>query len=108
MSSPASTALAVKGERLRSSLTPEGVMVLGEVPTVPYSTPGGEGLVKAFDGLMSYDAFIMERHGALTVGEGLQHAFLRMEELEFMASLQMAVGDADELSDDEVDRIRRL
>jgi L-fuculose-phosphate aldolase len=105
---PSCTALAVRGELMRSALTPEGIMLLGDVPMVPYSTPGGEGLAKAFSGLTSNNAFLMERHGALTVGKDLLEAFLRMEELEFVASLQLDAEGADELPPDEVERIKKL
>ena len=40
-------ALAVKGEDIKSCLTPEGVLLLDQVPTVRYETPGSQELVDA-------------------------------------------------------------
>ncbi|MBR2254369.1 MAG: class II aldolase/adducin family protein, partial [Candidatus Methanomethylophilaceae archaeon] len=60
------TTLAVKGEPIKSGLTPEGVLLLGDVPTVPYFTPGSQELVEAVEAAGDSDAMIMARHGALT------------------------------------------
>ncbi len=101
-----STALAVRGEPLRCGLTPEGVLLLGDVPLVPYATPGSEELVRLVSAYaLDHDAIIMEKHGALTVGADLEQAYNRMEELEFQAQLQFLAGDAEEISDAERRRI---
>lgn len=101
-----STALAVRGEPLRCGLTPEGVLLLGDVPLVPYATPGSEELVRLVSSYaLDHDAIIMEKHGALTVGDDLEQAYNRMEELEFQAQLQFLAGDAEEISDAERRRI---
>jgi L-fuculose-phosphate aldolase len=106
------TALAVKGVRVQTGLTPEGLLVLGrEVPMVPYATPGTDDLAKALsDNLRSSNAFLLEKHGAITVGRSMADAFHRMETLEFMAQLQFnlqALGGGEPLPEDEIDRILR-
>jgi L-fuculose-phosphate aldolase len=106
------TALAVKGLKVQPGLTPEGLLVLGrEVPMVPYATPGTDDLAKALsDALRTSDSFLLEKHGAIAVGRNMTEAFHRMETLEFMAQLQFnlsALGGAEPLPDDEVDRILR-
>ena len=102
------TALAVKGVKIRSDLTPEGVILLGDVPTVPYRTPGSDELVREIARIWEYDAAIMERHGALTVGKDIEEACNRMEELEFQAHLQLVVGAADGLPKAEVEKLRGM
>jgi len=102
------TALAVKGEKIRSALTPEGVILLGEVPMVGYFTPGSKKLADAVAECTSYKAVLMERHGAITQGRTLEEAFNRMEELEFQAKLQVLVGNADELPTPEINKLSKM
>jgi L-fuculose-phosphate aldolase len=104
------TALAVKGIGIQPGLTPEGLLVLGrEVPVVPYATPGTDDLATALSEAPSTaTAFLLEKHGAITVGRDMTEAFHRMETLEFMAQLQFnlhALGGARPLPEDEVSRI---
>lgn len=90
---PYCTALAIKGERLRSFLTPEGAILLGEVPMSKYQTPGTDRLVEELSSHHLSNAILMERHGAITTGKDLMEAFNRMEEMEFHARLQHILGD---------------
>jgi L-fuculose-phosphate aldolase len=106
------TALAVKGIRIQPGLTPEGLLVLGrDVPLVPYATPGTDDLAKVLsNALKTSDSFLLEKHGAITVGRNMGEAFHRMETLEFMAQLQFnlhVLGGAEPLPSDEIDRILR-
>ena len=99
------TILAVRGERVKSDLTPEGVLLLGDVPMVGYFTPGSQELVDAVAANASSMAMIMERHGAITQGTTLEEAFNRMEELEFQANLQILAGDVKGLPKAEIKKI---
>ncbi len=101
-------ALAVKGAKMRCNLTPEGAILLGDVPMVGYYTPGSEELVEAVAAEGHARAMLMERHGALTQGRTIEEAYNRMEELEFQAKLQLIVGDAEDLPDDEVEKLSRM
>jgi len=105
-----STILACAGEKPRSDLTPEGLMVLGaEVPLVPYATPGTEELARRLrETAIKGNAFLLENHGAIAVGRDLGEAFYRMETLEFLAELQVrSAGPRDlrSLPKEEADRI---
>ena len=102
------TALAVRGERIKSALTPEGVILLGEVPMVGYFTPGSKRLTDAVAEYASHKAMLMERHGAITQGRTLEEAFNRMEELEFQAKLQVLAGGADELPKREIEKLSKM
>ena len=99
------TALAVKGEDIRSNLTPEGVLLLGKVPTVKYCTPGSQELVDAVAACHRSKAMLMAKHGAITQGRTLEEAYNRMEELEFQARLQSLAGDAEDLPEAEIRKI---
>ena len=100
-------ALTMKG-RVRTDLTPEGVLLLGDVPTVGYMTPGTKELADAVAAHAASKAILLTRHGAVTVGRDLQQAFDRMEELEFQARLQMLVGRCRGLPKAEVEKLRGM
>jgi len=102
------TALAVKGEKLRTDLTPEGVILLGDVPNVPYRTPGSDELVQEIEKISRSAAALMENHGAVTQGKTMEEACNRMEELEFQAHLQLVVGKVEGLPREEVQKLRRM
>ena len=101
-------ALAVKGEDIKSCLTPEGVLLLDQVPTVRYETPGSQELVDAVMEYADAPAMLMAKHGAITQGRTLEEAFNRMEALEFQAHLQILAGDAAELPVEEVVKLRGM
>ena len=84
------TTLAVMGREVIPSIIPEGLLVLGkEVPMAPYGTPGSAQLAAHLnEAAAEGDAFLMEMHGALTVGKDLKQAAHRMETLEFVAKVQ--------------------
>ncbi len=92
------TLLSVTGETARTDLTPEGLMVLKDVSFIPYATPGSEQLAKNLAmGMDGHDAFILEKHGAITVGRDIQDACHKMETLEFLAELQVRARGNDRL-----------
>ncbi|MCL2712230.1 MAG: class II aldolase/adducin family protein [Methanomassiliicoccaceae archaeon] len=102
------TAIAVTEKKIRTDLTPEGIILLGDVPTVPYRTPGSDALVNEIMKISGCDAAIMEHHGAITVGRTMEEACDRMEELEFQAHLQFITNGANGLPSDEVAKLRKM
>ena len=91
---------------------PEGEIVLGKVPFVPYSCPGTESTAAGLRPFLKDSrAFILSRHGAVTWGESLESAYLTMECLEHSARiiyLAESLGGARELSDRELSELRKL
>jgi len=108
---PTAVAFTLAGVSMTKLLLPEVVFVLGGVPTAPYATPGtreGADAVRALAG--QCDALLMDRHGALTMGVSLMDAYYKMEKIEHAARTLVAaraLGEARELSRDELDRILR-
>ena len=89
---PTATAFAAASVPLDSLMLPEMVVLLGPVALVPYATPGSEELsqrLKLY--LRGHDSFLLENHGALTLGDDLSEAALRMELLEHNAQITMLV-----------------
>lgn len=107
---PAATAFAVAGESFVAPVLPEVILQLGEVPLVPYATPGTDALADAFEPfLASHDGFLMANHGATTVAATLMTAHQRMESLEHAARILLAaraLGRVNELSAVDVESLR--
>ncbi|MBO4357300.1 MAG: class II aldolase/adducin family protein [Candidatus Methanomethylophilaceae archaeon] len=101
--------LAVRAEPIKSNITPEGVLLLGNVPMIGYFTPGSKKLVDAVAEYGHCKAMLMERHGALTQGKTLEEAYNRMEELEFQAKLQLLCGnDVTDLPKREITKLSKM
>jgi L-fuculose-phosphate aldolase len=85
---PVATAFAVAGIGLPANVLPELALQMGEVPVVPYATPGTDAMPEAMSPwLPNHDAFLLANHGATTVGCTLTEAHMRMESLEHSANI---------------------
>jgi len=85
---PMATAFAVAGLGIPGDVLPELAVQVGEVPLVPYATPGTDALPAAMAPFVpNYDAFLLANHGATTLGCNLAEAHLRMESLEHGAHI---------------------
>lgn len=106
------TAFAISGIPLKKSIMPEAIITLGSVPIAKYGMPSTEEIPDAIaDYLQSYDALLLENHGALTYGADLLNAYFKMESLEFYAQLlylSTMLGGPNELPDNEVKRLYEL
>ena len=104
------TAFAVAGERLDAFVLPELILQCGQVPLVPYGTPGTPELGEQIEPfLLGHDAWLLANHGAVTVGATLDAAWMRMESLEHGARIVLAartLGRVRELPADAVARLR--
>ena len=109
---PIATAFTVAGIPLNQYILPESVLSLGHVPTCAYGTPSS---MEIPDSLMPYiqehDAFLLQNHGALTVGNSLQKAMFVMEEVEFDAKICMyarLLGGVQEIPYDQLGKLLDL
>jgi L-fuculose-phosphate aldolase len=85
---PVATAFAVAGLGLPGDVLPELALQVGEVPLVPYGTPGTEALPESMNPwLPNHDAFLLANHGATTLGRTLAEAHQRMESVEHCANI---------------------
>lgn len=103
---PFATAFAVAGMPLDAPVMPEIVLTVGPVPLVPYAAPGSEDLARALEPwLGGHVAFLLARHGVLTLGRDVREALHRMERVEHLAKVVLSVrllGGAHRLSDAQV------
>lgn len=108
---PTATGFAVAGESFVAPVLPEVILQMGEVPLVPYATPGTDALPESMEPFLArHDAFLLANHGATTIGPSLAMAHQRMESLEHAAKIMLAarlLGRVNELSADDVRALKR-
>ena len=109
---PLVTAFSIAGISLEEFVLPEVVMTLGLIPTATYATPTTEAVPDSIQGLIGrYDALVLERHGALTVGRDLMDAYNKMEKLEHSALViysALQLGRVRLLPPQEVEKLSHL
>ena len=85
---PTAVALTIAGVSLRVCVVPEAIVVLGLVPTATYSTPASVETRDVIRLLVAqHDAIMLSYHGSLTVGSDVWQAYLRLETLEYTATI---------------------
>lgn len=89
---PIATAFACAGWALEEMLCQEAAMTLGPVPLARYATTGTEEVAASLRPLIPVsEAILLANHGAVTCGSTLLDAFLKMETLEHVAQIRLAV-----------------
>lgn len=80
---PCATAFAVAGREMCIDCMPETLVELRAIPLVPYGTPGTQELPDQLrDRLGIGEAFLLQQHGVVTLGDSLDQAYYRMEQVE--------------------------
>lgn len=65
---------------------PEVILTLGRIPLCRYAAPSTSALYESLAPYIGYvNVFLLENHGAVTVGSSLKEAYHRMEKLEHYA-----------------------
>jgi L-fuculose-phosphate aldolase len=109
---PKATGFAVAGIPLTQCVLPEVIVTLGGVPLAEYGTPGTEEFYEpVLQYLNDYDAFLLENHGALTIGADVMTAYFKMETLEHFAHIALSaiqLGNLRVLSQDNVQKLLDL
>ncbi|MBM4274432.1 MAG: class II aldolase/adducin family protein [Deltaproteobacteria bacterium] len=109
---PYATACTLAGIDLLEPILPEVVITLGGIPTAPYATPGSAEVPAAVrEFIREYDAILLSRHGAMTMGRDVMDAYNKMEKLEHTARVVLAArlqGPLPPLPAAEVEKLRRL
>lgn len=91
--SASTVSFSVAGLDFTQPVIPEIIVLLGEVPTVPYCEPGTKKLSEVSGGyLEKHDAVILERHGAVTVGKDIYEAYFKMESLEHASKIMLSAS----------------
>ncbi len=82
---------------------PEVLLTHGKIPICKYATPSTKEVTDSIkDSIDDSNAFILQNHGAVTVGASLMDAYYKMEKLEHAAKTVIAaksIGKPRELTD---------
>ena len=109
---PYATACTLAGIDLLEPILPEVVITLGGIPTAPYATPGTEEVPDSIrEFIQDYDAILLARHGAMTVGRDVRDAYNKMEKLEHTARVVLAArlqGQLRPIPEAEAEKLRRI
>jgi L-fuculose-phosphate aldolase len=109
---PTATAFAIAGEGIPADVLPEIALLMGEVPVVPYATPGTPALGDAAEPFLdAHEVVLLANHGALAWGADLARARIRMESLEHAARILLAarsLGRVSRLTPDQMHDLERL
>lgn len=80
------TAFATAGEGFTRAVFPEVALGLGKVHLCKYATPSTDELAESILPYIDYAwVFLLENHGAVTLGNDIKGAYFRMEKLEHAA-----------------------
>jgi L-fuculose-phosphate aldolase len=106
---PIATAFACSGRALNEVLCQEAVMTLGAVPLAQYATTGTDEVAASLVPLIpGHEAILMANHGAVSYGETLLEAFLKMETVEHLAYVALVahqLGSAQPLNAAQVQQL---
>lgn len=101
--------LTLAGQSLTELLLPEVVFSVGGVPTTEYATPASkEGAVVIRKLIRECDAVLLDRHGAVTVGDDVMDAYFKMEKIEHAAESILTAklfGSVEELTGEQMRKL---
>ena len=103
------TAFATAGEELPDDIFPEVILTMGRIPLCGYATPSTEELPKSLMPFIDFAwAFMLQNHGAVTLGKSLDDAYFKMEKLETSAKtlfLAKMLGKVNPLSSEQINEL---
>ena len=106
---PTATGFSVAGIPLTDCVLPEVVITLGSVPIAKYGTPGGTEISEPIRRyVQEYDAYLLENHGATTIGTTVMNAYFKMETLEHFARILFVarqLGGVNVLDEEQVGKL---
>ena len=106
---PYCVAFSLAGIPLTKCIIPEIVVTIGNVPTVPYATPGTRELPDSLrEPIRTSDVLILERHGMVTVADEIWNAFKLLDMVEHSAKivhLALQLGPAQVLDNEQVGKL---
>lgn len=109
---PTATAFAVANIPLDKYILPEAILTVGTVPICDYGTPSTMEIPDSLAPyIQNHDAFLLQNHGALSVGNTLNKAFFVMDEVEYFAKISFMarqLGGEQELSCEELSKLMDL
>lgn len=108
---PAATAYAVCGRPIETRAYPEMMLLYGRVPLCRYGRPGTDAVCDDIpEVLKSYDSFLLENHGLVSVGRSAMAAAYALEGINSIAEVlirAVLLGGESPLPPDECEDIEK-
>ena len=109
---PYATGFAIANYPIPNDVHEESTLILGDVPVIPYEITSSKELAENIGkAIQDHNALLLANHGALTVGDTLERAFRRMEELENlckMLTVSNMLGGAKPIPQDKLQNLLEL
>jgi len=109
---PFATSFAVAGLSLENYVLPEVIVNLGKIPLAKYATPSTDEVAQSIQPYVkNHDAFLLQNHGAVTLGVNLKDALYKMEKLEHYAMvilLARILGGEKVLSNEDILKLAEI
>lgn len=110
---PCASAFAISGKSLDQCIMPEIIMVLGQIPLVPYMTPATGDLAGIVSDYVQrgHKALLLENHGVLVTGKDVFDACNNLTLTETYARTylnSLLLGNVNTLSGNQVERLNEL
>ncbi|HZW40432.1 MAG TPA: class II aldolase/adducin family protein [Ignavibacteriaceae bacterium] len=109
---PYSTAAASIKEEIPENIFPEVILLLGKIARCSYATPSTESLAESMNRYIDKtNIFLLNNHGAVTLGSSIEDAYYKMEKLEHtMKILYLArtSGTLMEIPKDKVEELKSI
>lgn len=110
--SPFATAFACSNVKPDTKLLAEAVLFLGDIPLVEYGTPSTEEIPNKLKKYLTLgNAFLLQNHGALTLGKDLLRAYYNTENLEHFCHINailMQIGDKSVISVENLTKLEQI
>ncbi|MCH7973959.1 MAG: class II aldolase/adducin family protein [Bacteroidetes bacterium] len=106
------TAFASSKNEIVNDVFPEVILSLGKIPLCKYATPSTDDLPKSLHEFISEGwAYLLENHGAVTLGTDIYDAYYKMEKLEHTAkiiSIARCLGGVNKLPQEKIDELKSI
>lgn len=109
---PTATGFSVAGIPLTECVLPEVIITVGSIPIAGYGTPGGPEISEPIrQYVKDYDAYLLENHGATTIGIDVMNAYFKMETMEHFAKILFVakqLGGVNVLNSEQVGKLVQI
>jgi L-fuculose-phosphate aldolase len=109
---PYATGFAIANLPIPNNVHEESTMILGDIPVIPYELTSSKELAENIgNAIKDRNTLLLANHGALSVGENLERAFRRIEELENLAKMLVVaniVGKVHPIPDEKLQALLEL
>ena len=109
---PTATGFSVAGIPLTDCVLPEVIITVGSIPIAKYGTPGGPEISEPIRKYVkNYDAYLLENHGATTIGKDVMNAYFKMETMEHFAKILFVakqLGGVNVLNSEQVNKLVQI